>query len=253
MSSPGSASHSRLPPHLARQVGHLRAGDHQQLGVIGYVGMLGKVEVLHLQAHAAQFAAELAQVMVGRAERIALAMAGEEQDPALALTRQAQQGIGERLFAELLHLLAASLVVQQQLAVEGDAQLAHLFRVGVGIDEFQRHIGLDALVASHEFLDGAAQRVVLAGEGGDAHRVVQFGQQLAAVLGEGIAAACGPVGLVRIAGAEPGQGADHGQEQHYENDALGAQPETGFGCDFHDRFSARVGRHPGGGCSGPER
>ena len=91
---------------------------------------------------------------------------------------QALQGPGQRLLVKLAHMLAATAILQVQLAFGGNTQRPHLLGQTVGIDEPQLHIGLVALIALHQAADRLAQhRGRIANIGCDAQWPLQALQQ----------------------------------------------------------------------------
>ena len=171
--------------------------------------------------------------MVCLAVRVAFAVPGQKHDPAIVLARQPQQGIRQLLLVETLDIFTAPLVADHQLAIDSDVLHAHTFRRGVRVDELQRDVRLEALVVRHQRLDLLAQQIVLAGEGGQGNAVRQISQQFAGIVGDGVAAAAGPVGLVDILCAEPAKQPDNADKQHGKHPGLQAQDEAGAAGDFH--------------------
>ena len=172
-------------------------------------------------------------------------MTGDKHDPALVLPGQAQQGIGQLLFAERLDLFGAPLVADDDLAAAGDAEIAHAFRGEVRVDEFQFDVILETLVGADQCLDVTAGKFILANVGGDLHRLLHLAKQLLAACRDGVARTAGPVRLVDILRAQPAEHADDGDEQHGEDQALQAEQQAGTARDFHGVRVAGGGRRDG--------
>ncbi len=116
---------------------------------------------------------ERAEIRVRLAERLALALAFEERDDARPRARHAQQRAREFGFAQYFQALVALVVANFELAVDGNPRGAHCLRIGVGIDEAQRDIGLRALIAADEVRDDRAQAALRPGIAHDFDRPVE--------------------------------------------------------------------------------
>jgi hypothetical protein len=110
--------------------------------------------------------------------------------------------------------------VQDQRAIDRDAQFAHLGRIELGVDETQAEIRFHCLIALQEASHGLAQVALRVRVAHDIHRPGQLRQHGAAFGRETGAAVCGPVGLVRVARAQVADRSGRQQQQQCEQPAV---------------------------------
>ena len=115
----------------------LRTGDDQRDGCSGDVRFLGQIQQPGLNPDLFQLPAKAAQIVIGDAVRLALAMTGQEPYHPFPAATQPLQGLGHGLLAQSLHFLAAPAIVDVQLPVQSQPQFAHPIRQQIGIDEHQ--------------------------------------------------------------------------------------------------------------------
>ena len=149
-------------------------------------------------------------------------MARQKYDPALLLSCEPQQGIGQVLFAERLNLLAAVPVANDNFTTAGDTEFTYPFRCQVRVDELQCDVILEALVSADQVLDLTTRELIFTNIGGNLDGLIHLAQQAAAAFGYGIACPGGPVCLVDILCAQPGQHANNGDKQYSKDQALQA-------------------------------
>ena len=226
--------------HLARHQICLRAGQHQHRSVVGNGRTTDQIHRLNLEALLLQALSPGTEVVIGLTQRLALAVALEEHQPALAAARQALQGVGDALLGQAGELFLPALILDQQLAVDADAQLAHPCRLQIRVDEFQGDITLVALITRQEVADGVPYRLVLGGKGGDINRAIELFKQSAASRREGIAATGCPVCGKGVARAEPRQHPHQGEEQDQEQGVLNTRGAPGFTADKHSARSTYI-------------
>ena len=173
-------------------------------------------------AHAATFQLrhEGAEVGVGLAVGAPLVVAGDEGYDAVVAAHQTLQCVGEAALGQLIQPLLAAAVVDDQRAIHGDAQLAHLRRVQLRVDEMQREVGFYLLIALQITGHGLAQITLRIGVADDVHRTVERGEHRAAFRRQAAAPVGGPVRLVKNARAEVAHGAGDKQKDQREQPAV---------------------------------
>ena len=150
--------------------------------------------------------------MIGDAEWFALAVPFNKYQPALTTSSQTLQRIGEPLLRQVFEVFTAALVLNHQLAVQANAEIANGIGFKVRIDERKRQVGFVALILGDHLADRMAYAFVLRRVTGNGDRIVKFSQQCRAGLGQCIAAIGRPVGLKTVARAQPGQQPDNAKK-----------------------------------------
>ena len=105
-------------------------------------------------------------------------MARQKYDPALFLSCEPQQGIGQVLFAERLNLLAAVTVANDNFTTAGDTEFTYPFRCQVRVDELQCDVILEALVSADQVSDLTMRELIFT----NIRPAYAFSQQLVCAL-----------------------------------------------------------------------
>src|SRR5690606_14398809 len=150
--------------HLAVEQAGARTGDDEGGGVLRDRRVLGERERARLEAALAELRGPGREVEIRLALGAALAVARDEDEPALAAMAEARERVrqvflGERGRRDVLVRVA---VGDHHLAVIADTRRAHALGLDVRVDELERDVRLVALIALDHLADRRTDVAALA-------------------------------------------------------------------------------------------
>ena len=189
--------------HFAGHQIKLRLGNHQYADIVRHLLRQREIKTAEVKTALLKLGAEqCTEIEIGNAIQFAFAMPIQIHHGLITGVGKAQQGAGKDRLIDLGEVFAASGIFDHHFAIEADLCRTGFFRFFFGIDEYQLHVGLVALIERQEIANDLADvtqaRVLFSCIHRDCDRPAQLPEHFHAAGFQTIAGVVGHIALNRI-------------------------------------------------------